>query len=101
MNLILMLMPFEKNYIEIVDFVAKLVMGSATSVMIYYLSRWMFTNNFFTLSYRKDKEIEEKQKVKYAKMAETVAFGAAILFNFNQGLIYSVSMYSETLFTWL
>ena len=74
-----MLMPFEKNYIEIVDFAAKLVMGSATSVMIYYLSRWVFTNNFFG----PNQEIDEKQKAKYAKMADTVAFGAAILFNFN------------------
>ena len=97
MNLIVMLMPFEKIYIDIVDFVAKLVMGSATSIMIYYLSRWIYTNNFFSPA----QEMEKSEKDKYAKMAESIAMGAAILFNFNQGLIYSVSMYSETLFTWL
>ena len=49
MNLIFLMMPFDKKYIEVVDFAAKLVMGSATSIMIYYLSRWVFTNNFFAL----------------------------------------------------
>tara|TARA_B110000285_G_C14728136_1_gene425234 strand:- start:235 stop:567 length:333 start_codon:yes stop_codon:yes gene_type:complete len=94
MSLIFLLQPFTKNYIEIVDFVTKLVTGSLTSIMIFYFSRWAMTNNFFAIE-------ENQNKEKFSKMADKIAFGSALLFNFNQGLIYSVSMYSETLFTYL
>ena len=94
MNLIFLLLPFSKNYIEIIDFVVKLALGSLTSIMIFYFSRWAMTNKFFTLE-QNDKENNSK----FSKMADKIAFGSALLFNFNQGLIYSVSMYSETLFT--
>jgi hypothetical protein len=65
--------------------------------MIFYFSRWAMTNNFFALEENEKKK--DAKKDNYTKMANSIAFGSALLFNFNQGLIYSVSMYSETLFT--
>ena len=66
MNLIFLMFPFSKNYLEIVDFVFKLIFGSMTSILIYYFTRWVFINNFFALSQEK---LEGKPE-KFSKYAE-------------------------------
>ena len=97
LNLLFFILPFPKKYIEIVQFVLKLAMGSYSSVLIYFFGKWLFCNNFIAID--KDNLNDAKIK-KYEKMADIIAFGAAMLFNVNQCLIYSVAMYSEILFIW-
>jgi hypothetical protein len=62
MNLIFLMFPFAKNYVEIVDFGSKLFEGSLTSVLIYYFGRLTFANTFFALSSEK---LEVAKNTKY------------------------------------
>jgi hypothetical protein len=64
MHIIFLMMPYSKHYIDIVDFVYRLFMGASSSVMIYYVGKWIKANNFFSIE---TKNLDEAKITKYEK----------------------------------
>ena len=75
-----LMVTIPKHYIVIVDFVYRLLMGASSSVMIYYVGKWVKSNNFFSIE---TNNLEEGKTTKYEKQADMIAFGAAMLYNVN------------------
>jgi hypothetical protein len=69
----------------------QLIIGMLSCILIYYVGIKILENQYFPQS----SKVDFKMKYKI----EQISFTAAVLFNFNQGLVYTLSMYSELTFT--
>lgn len=77
-------------------------MGSLNAIMVYKLCLKMLRNTFFAQSSESEENralLDNSERVKQKQ--EMVAQGAAYVYVFSQVLVYQISAYSETLFTFL
>jgi len=64
-------------------------------VLLYNFGLKILNNEYFAV----DMEgLDEEAQFKIKERAELISFGAAVLYNFNQTLVYTISLYSESFF---
>lgn len=80
---------------HLLGFIFQLALGSLNAVMIYRLTKKLLSNGFFG----KERSSGSNNEVQAAQ--ERIARGAGIFYVYSQTLVYTISNYSEPLFTFL